>query len=1186
MTGPWLQAGRRLLFAVLALACFLLPFSARAADYTAGATLNGSVATIWFKPTVSTAWVDTHYNVNGGAQQNVRMTWNATTTQYETTLAASAGQTVNYAFTYNDGTVSTDTAWFATVLAASNAAATPTFSPPAGSYATAQSISIASSTSGATIRYTTDGSTPTTSSPQYTVPFTLAATATVKAIATASGLATSAVGSAAYTIGTGGGSGYTQGVSVSGGTATIWFAPTSTIQWVDVHYDTGTGLQNVRMTYSGANARYEQPVAVSAGTTISYSFTWYATSASDTPAYTYTVGAGTVATPTFSPAGGTYSGTQTVTLADATSGAALHYTLDGSTPTASSPTYTAPLSIASTTTVKAIGTASGMTSSAVASATYTITAPTVAKPTFSPAGGTYTGTQTVTLADSTSGAAIHYTLDGSTPTATSPTYTTPLSIATTTTVKAIGTKSGWTTSAVASATYTITAGTVATPTFSPAGGTFTSTQAVTLADTTTGAAIHYTLDGSTPTATSPTYTAPLSIAATTTVKAIGTKSGWTKSAVASATYTISGGNGYVQGVTELGATATIWFKPVATMTFVILHEQVGTGAQVNPQMAWNATLQRWESVVSPLSAGNVITYSFTYAPVSGPQQDTPTFTYTMGADNGIPKPTFTPAAGSYTTTQSVTLATTATNATIRYTTDGSAPNALSPQYTAPLSVPKSATINAITLLSDGSQSAVANATYLIGTTGGTVAPPVFSLPGGTYATHLRLTMLSATPGATLHFTIDGSAPTATSPIYGGPIELSATTTVKALALKTGMTGSTTTSATYTLTGNGASTWNGFTTFNVANATGGKWADAQVYWAIIGKDWTTGQFVHVDLNGNLIPMSLADNGALMKNGLPYSNYFHTLAETKSITIPAINSARLMMSVGSPMYIWINQDVNGNIGYAGANIENPNDPNIDVTFDFGEFAILPPGSSPQGIFVNTTRVDQFGFPVKLSVTGLDGFSQTVGEPLTESRDELFARFIGESPAAFGPLAQAPYAPYRIVAPAHATFMDGGPNATYLDAYVTQVWNQYTTQDLVIDLHNGWAPFTGRVSGNVFHFTDANGGSYWINGKPTTSMVLLGDGLLNDPSGASDVGKQLQLQAQMCAALNRQVAQRAFADWWNSTYFYPAGQPANSFAKFWHDHSIDALSYGFAYDDVGSYSPSVHTEAPVSVTFAIGW
>ena len=91
----------------------------------------------------------------------------------------------------------------------------------------------------------------------------------------------------------------------------------------------------------------------------------------------------------------------------------------------------------------------------------------------------------------------------------------------------------------------------------------------------------------------------------------------------------------------------------------------------------------------------------------------------------------------------------------------------------------------------------------------------------------------------------------------------------------------------------------------------------------------------------------------------------MPSTGSVTIPPINSARLLMSVGSPMYIWINQDINGNIGYAGANIENPTDPNVDVYFDFGEFAILPPGNSPQGIFINTPRVDQFGFPVKLCV-----------------------------------------------------------------------------------------------------------------------------------------------------------------------------------------------------------------------------
>jgi len=82
-------------------------------------------------------------------------------------------------------------------------AATPTFSPAAGTYTSAQSVTINDATSGATIYYTTNGTTPTTSSPVYSGPITVSATETVEAIATASGYTTSAVGSAIYTINTG-----------------------------------------------------------------------------------------------------------------------------------------------------------------------------------------------------------------------------------------------------------------------------------------------------------------------------------------------------------------------------------------------------------------------------------------------------------------------------------------------------------------------------------------------------------------------------------------------------------------------------------------------------------------------------------------------------------------------------------------------------------------------------------------------------------------------------------------------------------------------------------------------------------------------------------------------------------------------------------------------------------------------
>ncbi len=81
------------------------------------------------------------------------------------------------------------------------------------------------------------------------------------------------------------------------------------------------------------------------------------------------------ATPTFSPAEGSYTEAQNVTISCATSGATIHYTTDGTTPTANSPVYSSAINVSSTTTIKAIATATGYNDSDVATATYTITEP-------------------------------------------------------------------------------------------------------------------------------------------------------------------------------------------------------------------------------------------------------------------------------------------------------------------------------------------------------------------------------------------------------------------------------------------------------------------------------------------------------------------------------------------------------------------------------------------------------------------------------------------------------------------------------------------------------------------------------------------------------------------------------------------------------------------------------------------
>ncbi|MEA5359152.1 chitobiase/beta-hexosaminidase C-terminal domain-containing protein [Amycolatopsis sp., V23-08] len=171
---------------------------------------------------------------------------------------------------------------------------------------------------------------------------------------------------------------YTQSVTqLSTTQLQLNFTPTTPAVYVDVHYTgvPGVGQQNVRMT--NASGTWHSTVnGLSTGNTLDYWFTYEKSGPQyDTPHFTYTVGGGgttTVAAPTFSPPGGTYSSAQTVTISSATSGATIRYTVDGSTPTASSTQYTAPISVPNSRTVNAIALKSGSTTSAVSSATYTI----------------------------------------------------------------------------------------------------------------------------------------------------------------------------------------------------------------------------------------------------------------------------------------------------------------------------------------------------------------------------------------------------------------------------------------------------------------------------------------------------------------------------------------------------------------------------------------------------------------------------------------------------------------------------------------------------------------------------------------------------------------------------------------------------------------------------------------------
>ena len=166
-----------------------------------------------------------------------------------------------------------------------------------------------------------------------------------------------------------------------------------------------------------------------------------------------------VATPTFSPAAGSYEGEQSIAISCSTSGASIYYTTDGSTPTTGSTKYTVPISLSSSKTIKAIATVTGFTASEVATGAFIVVLTAAATPVFHPPAASYGGDVTlegISISCATPGASIYYTTDGTTPTEESTWYSESLpAVTVTTTFKAIATAPGFTASAVATATYVI-----------------------------------------------------------------------------------------------------------------------------------------------------------------------------------------------------------------------------------------------------------------------------------------------------------------------------------------------------------------------------------------------------------------------------------------------------------------------------------------------------------------------------------------------------------------------------------------------------------------------------------------------------------------------------------------------------------------------------------------------------------
>jgi hypothetical protein len=163
--------------------------------------------------------------------------------------------------------------------------------------------------------------------------------------------------------------------------------------------------------------------------------------------------------------------------------------------------------------------------------------PTAASPVFVTPSQTFTGQMSVAITESTPGAKIYYTTDGSVPTVNSATYTGPITITSTTTVTAMASVIGSLQSPPSSATYTASLN-APNPTFSLAPGTYVGTQTVSLTDISSTVAIWYTVTGAASTSAYNLYTGPIQVPVSETIQAYAGGVGYRPSSVVSAVYTI------------------------------------------------------------------------------------------------------------------------------------------------------------------------------------------------------------------------------------------------------------------------------------------------------------------------------------------------------------------------------------------------------------------------------------------------------------------------------------------------------------------------------------------------------------------------------------------------------------------------------------------------------------------------
>lgn len=497
----------------------------------------------------------------------------------------------------------------------------------------------------------------------------------------------------------------------------------------------------------------------------------------------------------------------TVKLGSKTPNAEIRYTLDGKEPTRSSPLYTsAGIVVDSTRTLKAVVfNGKAARSAGVLTKSFVMKAQTVSVGSISAtawaAPDTFDQAINVKLANPTPGVEIRYTLDGSTPKATSKLYTADgVAIDTNRTLKAMAWAGKQPSGAVFSRTFAFKARPATVASLSveawAAPDTFDQPVTVKLSSLTPNAEIRYTLDGTIPTRSSALYaSAGVIIDTNRTLKAVVFAGKAARSAeVLSRSFAFKARSVTVASVsteawgTSLAAWATDTYDQPVTVKFAC--------ATPNAEIRYTldgSTPTRTSSLYANASAGIMIDSTsmlnaVAFAGKAARSTEVLTRTFTLRARPAtVASLSLDPWAPPDTFDRPVTakLTSETPNAEIRYTLDGSTPTRSSALYTtAGVLVDSTRTLKAVVYTGKAARSTeVLSRSFTMKARAlsvESISAAAWESPD-TYDQVITVKLTNPTTGAEIRYTLDGSAPTQSSSLYAtGGIVIDSTRTLKAM----------------------------------------------------------------------------------------------------------------------------------------------------------------------------------------------------------------------------------------------------------------------------------------------------------------------------------------------------------------------------------------------------------------------